>query len=52
MAHEISSVTIDGNEIFEAMYANRPAWHGSRKSVRSIRPRKCRTAQRRSSWLT
>ena len=28
MAHEISSVTIDGNEIFEAMYANRPAWHG------------------------
>lgn len=27
MAHELSIQTIDGREIVEAMYANRPAWH-------------------------
>jgi hypothetical protein len=28
MAHEISEVTINGQRIVEAMYANKPAWHG------------------------
>lgn len=28
MSHEIESVVVDGQSIVEAMYANRPAWHG------------------------
>lgn len=28
MSHEISEVEVNGTKIVEAMYANRPAWHG------------------------
>lgn len=28
MAHEISTVTVNGRSVVEAMYANSPAWHG------------------------
>lgn len=28
MSHEISETMVDGRKIAEAMYANRPAWHG------------------------
>jgi len=28
MSHDISEITVDGKNIVEAMYANKPAWHG------------------------